>query len=127
MGLELSDIVRAELEPFSDRSKISGPIVILGPQQAQNFSLAIHELATNAAKPGALSNPIGEVRVSWRLTNAGDASLLNFEWLETGGPPIVAEPTRQGFGTTLIKAVFENALFEYPRSGFHCRIEAKIA
>jgi len=80
----------------------------------------------HAAKHGALSNPNGEVRVSWRLTNDRDASLLNFEWQETSGPPIVAEPTRQGFGTALIKAVFENALFEYPRSGFHCRIEAKI-
>jgi PAS domain S-box-containing protein len=126
-GLGLADIVRAELEPFSNRSKVSGPIVILGPQQAQNFALAIHELATNAAKHGALSSAIGEVRVSWKLASNDEARVLNFEWQEAGGPPVVAEPTRQGFGTALIKAVFENAVFEYPRPGFGCRIEIKIA
>src|SRR4029077_11188975 len=116
------DIGRAELEPFSNRSKESGPNVILGPQQAQNFALAIHELATNAAKHGALSSAIGEVRVSWKLASNDEARVLNFEWQEAGGPPVVAEPTRQGFGTALIKAVFENAVFEYPRPGFGCRI-----
>ena len=126
-GLGLADIVRAELEPFSNRSKVSGPIVILGPQQAQNFALAIHELATNAAKHGALSSAIGEVRVSWKLASNDEARVLNFEWQEAGGPPVVAKPTRQGFGTALIKAVFENAVFEYPRPGFGCRIEIKIA
>jgi two-component sensor histidine kinase len=55
-GLELADIVRTELEPFSDRSKITGPIVILGPQQAQNFALAIHELANGVAANAALQH-----------------------------------------------------------------------
>ena len=78
--------IRWALEPFSDRSKITGPGVTLGAQQAQTFALAIHELATNAAKHGALSNPWGELLVSWKLANNGEAGGLNFDWLEIGGP-----------------------------------------
>jgi two-component sensor histidine kinase len=126
-GLQFADVVRAELEPFSDRSQITGPSVFLAPQQVQNFALAIHELATNAAKHGSLSYPGGEVLVSWRLTNNGKACLLDFDWQETGGPPILAEPTRRGFGTALIKNVFENALLDYSKAGLHCHVETTIA
>jgi len=105
------------LEPFSDRSKITGPGVTLGAQQAQTFALAIHELATNAAKHGALSNPWGELLVSWKLANNGEAGGLNFDWLEIGGPPIAAEQTRRGFGTALIESAFNGALFEYSKTG----------
>jgi PAS domain S-box-containing protein len=126
-GLDLANIVRAELEPFSDRSKIIGPSVTLAAQQAQNFALAIHELATNAAKHGALSNPRGEVFVSWELANNDKAGGLNFDWLEIGGPPIAAEPTRRGFGTALIESAFNTASFEYSKTGLHCHIEAEIA
>jgi len=126
-GLQLADVVRAELEAFSDRSKTTGPSVFLTAQRAQNFALAIHELATNAAKHGSLSYPGGEVLVSWKLTNKGQACVLDFDWRETGGPPILAEPTRRGFGTVLIKNAFENAHLNYFKPGLHCHIETIVA
>jgi two-component sensor histidine kinase len=64
-GVDLSEVVRLELQPFAERTKVDGINVMLSPQYAQNFSLALHELTTNAAKYGALSNGRGKVSVSW--------------------------------------------------------------
>ena len=118
----LSDIVRSELEPLAAHAKIEGPDVTLGPQQAQNFSLAVHELATNAVKHGALSSPGGEVSVSWRVARNGEDNVLKFQWRERGGPVVVA-PARQGFGTFLLKATFSGARFDYAPKGFSCDID----
>ena len=98
--MNLNEIVRLELEPFADRAIVEGADVVLGPQQAQNFSLALHELATNAAKYGALSNGTEMVEVFWALVDSGKNTRLKFKWQEQGGPPVVA-PTRRGFGTSL--------------------------
>jgi PAS domain S-box-containing protein len=94
---ELKHIVTAELETVEDRVDISGPPIPLQSRAAQNFSLLIHELATNAVKYGALSVPGGRVSVSWRLNGTN----LRFDWLERGGPP-ASPPTRKGFGTVII-------------------------
>ena len=64
-GVDLNQLVRTELEAFSKRAAISGVSVLLSPQQAQNFTLALHELATNSAKYGALSKTTGKVEASW--------------------------------------------------------------
>jgi len=53
--------------------------------------------------------------------------ILRFDWMELGGPPIAAEPTRRGFGTALIESMFNRTIFEYAKTGLHCHIEAEIA
>ena len=88
--------------------EIEGPEnLILASQQAEAFGLAIHELTTNAAKYGALSQDLGRVRLSWRLENGqDDCKTVAFCWHESGGPR-VEPPTRVGFGTLLIKRNLE--------------------
>jgi two-component sensor histidine kinase/PAS domain-containing protein len=119
-GVGLAEVVRSELEPYATHATIEGPDVSLGPQQVQDISLVVHELATNAVKYGSLSTPAGNVNVSWQLSDNGGA--LKFRWQEGGGPAVVA-PTRQGFGTLLIKTLFRKARFAYASDGFSCEIE----
>ena len=124
-GVNLGEIVRAELRPYAERTKVNGIRVILSPQYAQNFTLALHELATNAAKYGALSNGSGKVSVSWAITRQSRNNNLKFKWQESGGPP-VAVPTRHGFGTTLVKATFPDARIDYAVKGLSCEIEIPL-
>jgi PAS domain S-box-containing protein len=119
-GLDLSDIVRSELEAFSSRAFIKGPKIFLNPRYAQSFCLALHELATNATKYGALSTPCGEIKVTWSIAE-DDPKVLQFRWIERGGPPVFA-PTKQGFGTSLLKATFGKANLEYRPEGLHYEI-----
>ena len=120
-GLDLTEIVQTELKPFYDRVKNEGPIVTLDPQQGQNLALALHELATNAAKYGAFSNASGTVRVFWTIMRGDDgSSLLNFKWQEGGGPPVIV-PTRRGFGSKLISATSPNVRFNYLPEGTQLR------
>jgi two-component sensor histidine kinase len=119
IGVELSEIITAELEPFAPRTKVEGPSITLGPQRAQDFSLAIHELVTNAVKYGALSRLGGEVGVSWKIESNGRGKVLKFHWRERGGPP-VAKPSREGFGTLLLNSVLDSATLDYPPEGFSC-------
>lgn len=124
-GVNLSEIVRIELEPFVDRTTVEGVGVMLGAQSAQNFSLALHELATNAAKYGALSNGTGKVKVLWTVTSNGKDNRLKFKWQESEGPIVVA-PIRNGFGTTLLKAAFEDVRLDYAIEGLSCEIDALL-
>jgi PAS domain S-box-containing protein len=123
-GVALRDIVRMEMEPFGGRTTIDGADVVLGPKQAQNFSLAVHELATNASKYGALSNGVGNVGISWTVTS-GQAERLKFCWRERGGPP-VSKPVQFGFGTALLKAAFPDINLRYAPDGLICDIELPI-
>jgi PAS domain S-box-containing protein len=120
--INLGDLVRSELEPFSARADIQGPEILLGPQQAQSFSLALHELATNAVKHGALSSDSGRVTVDWFL---GDSTELTFRWREEGGPA-VANPSRQGFGTTLLTSTFAKASLNYSPGGVSCELNVLL-
>jgi PAS domain S-box-containing protein len=120
-GVGLREIVRLEMEPFGDRTSIAETDVVLAPKQAQYLSLALHELATNAAKYGALSNANGKVCISWTTTEQSNNGKLYFKWRESGGPPVVV-PARQGFGTALIKATFPDAQIDYAVEGFSCEI-----
>jgi two-component sensor histidine kinase len=124
-GVDLNQLARAELEAFSKRASINGVSVLLSPQHAQNFTLALHELATNSAKYGALSKMTGKVNVSWTIEPDRAGSVLKFRWQERGGPP-VSPPARQGFGTQLLKGVFSDVTLEYPVEGLTCEIEVHL-
>jgi PAS domain S-box-containing protein len=124
-GVNLSEIVRLELQPYPERTIVHGIDVILSPRDAQNFSLTLHELATNAAKYGALSNGSGKVDVSWTLKRQSKNNKLEFKWQESGGPPVVV-PTRHGFGTTLVKGAFPDARIDYAVKGLSCEINIPL-
>jgi PAS domain S-box-containing protein len=106
-GAELGNLVKQELSPYShdgeERTRIEGPTVMLKPDVAQAVAVALHELATNAAKYGALSGVKGAVDVNWSCA-ADDRVVLR--WTEAGGPPVNV-PTHRGFGTTVIGAMIQ--------------------
>ncbi len=101
---EISAIARTAVAPHvdgDDRISIVGPQVYLSAQQALGLSLAIHELATNATKYGALSRPEGRITIRW---DKQEDDRFTFDWQESGGP-LVTEPTRRGFGSRLTERV----------------------
>ena len=113
-GAPLADLVRQQLVPFveiqSSRFELAGPDIVVTAEAAQAIGLAIHELATNAIKYGALSAPTGKVRISWMLDgNAGASSQLSLNWIEQGGPQ-VTPPSRKGFGHVVIVDMIERSL-----------------
>jgi PAS domain S-box-containing protein len=116
-GADLADIVRAEMSPYAGRVQIEGPSLLLIPRAAQNFALALHELATNAAKYGALSNMTGRVQINWSKVPSNGSSLFTFRWQEHGGPQISA-PTRKGFGSAVIEQVMSEHFDMSPRIDF---------
>jgi two-component sensor histidine kinase len=101
-GASLEGVLRRALAPWREESRprfmLEGPAVHLDPKRALALGIAFHELATNAARYGALSNQTGMVRASW----SGSPGRLHFLWREEGGPP-VAQPARRGFGLRLIE------------------------
>lgn len=97
--VSVAEIIKDETEPFGhERLRMNGPEVMLGAQQALSLGMATHELATNAAKYGALSVPEGHICVTWERQN----SELAIQWQERGGPPAVA-PSATGFGLALLE------------------------
>ena len=106
-GANLAELVAASLSPFKSRSEhnivVEGAPLRLVPKIAQSLALVLHELATNAVKHGALSQPGGKVSVSWSRVADTDPPQLRFIWSERGGPP-VREPERRGFGLTVLAA-----------------------
>jgi two-component sensor histidine kinase len=124
-GVDLDQLVHSELEPFAKRATIAGESIVLPPQMAQNFTLVLHELATNSAKYGSLSTDAGKIMVSWTVERNGSGSVLKFKWQESKGPPVVA-PIRHGFGTKLLKAVFSEVRLEYLVEGLRCEIDVPL-
>jgi PAS domain S-box-containing protein len=116
-GADLSEIVCAEMSPYAGRVRIEGPSLVLTARAAQNFALALHELATNAAKYGALSNMTGRVQISWSKVPSNGSSLFTFRWQEQGGPQISA-PTQKGFGSTVLEHVMAEHFGMPPRIDF---------
>jgi PAS domain S-box-containing protein len=108
-GAPIRELVRSHLEPFleGDRNRIhlSGPDVIVDPKAAQNLGLALHELATNASKYGALSSPSGSVSISWTKTNGQ----FRIAWQEQNGPS-VRPPNQRGFGQAVLERLACQAL-----------------
>jgi PAS domain S-box-containing protein len=126
IGAELSAIATQELAPFSERGerrvRIDGPQVLLAPNAAQSIAVTLHELATNAAKYGALSSADGRVDLEW--THAADGQ-FNLRWTETGGPA-VQSPTHRGFGSGIITQMIDQldgkARFDWHTEGLICEI-----
>jgi two-component sensor histidine kinase len=116
-GAELTEIVNSEMKPYADRVFAEGPRLVLSAKAAQNFALAIHELATNAAKYGALSTPAGRVYISWSIAELNGSGQFTFRWRERGGP-VVSSPTQKGFGSTVLEQVMAEYFDEPPRIDF---------
>jgi PAS domain S-box-containing protein len=121
-GADLATLVGEELAPYrtGDKVNIDGPDISLQPSTAQGLALALHELATNAAKHGALSSVKGKVSLSWRL----QPDALIFDWVESGGPQI-ERPTTRSFGLRVIRASIEQQLngktkFDWDPGGLRC-------
>jgi light-regulated signal transduction histidine kinase (bacteriophytochrome)/CheY-like chemotaxis protein len=125
-GVSMEKLLEEELNPYASGNSgvvLSGTDMLLTPKSALALSLAIHELATNAAKFGALSRPGGSIRVSWYPASDGSIEL---SWNETGGP-LVDTPTHRGFGSTLIERALAmetggRVNVHYLRSGVVCEI-----
>jgi two-component sensor histidine kinase len=113
-GARLKDILAAELEPFGRgdgaRARLSGPELELPARHAVAIGMVLHELTTNAAKYGALSTPEGRVAVTWTIMLGRDSPrTLTLNWQEMDGPP-VSPPSREGFGSRLIRRTMEGEL-----------------
>lgn len=132
-GASLRETVFQALQPFlttGNRVLTNGPEVKLSPRQTVGLSLALHELATNAAKYGALSNETGEVRVAWCCEIFDGHRRLLLTWAESGGP-VVAPPSRKGFGSRLIERSLSSELMgaaelDYRPEGVVCRISMLV-
>lgn len=134
----LDEVLRAGLAPWLDPSMAPAQSLILrdlggfaptlvSPNQAQALVMAMHELATNATKHGALSRPDGRVVVTYRAGECGHGALI--EWRESGGPPLSARPARKGFGTRLLEQALPSDLGpgasvvqDFTPSGLHATI-----
>jgi len=103
-GARLREVIIRALMAFNSgaRVAVNGPSVRLTPKQALSLSIALHELATNAAKYGALSTDAGKVDLTWEVRDEGAGETLHLIWIESGGP-IVSPPARAGFGSRLIE------------------------
>ena len=111
-GVEIDKLIVSQLSPFADlgaRVILDGPTVRLTPSAAQALGMALHELATNAVKYGALSNETGKIHVRWCVAQATAGPEFRVSWSEQGGPPVAA-PTRAGFGRTVIERMVAGTL-----------------
>jgi light-regulated signal transduction histidine kinase (bacteriophytochrome)/CheY-like chemotaxis protein len=125
-GVSIERLLHEELDAYASEQmkvELSGVNVMLTPKSALSLSLAIHELATNAAKFGAFSQPLGRVGVRWTLTAEGG---IDLSWREIGGP-MVKPPTHVGFGTTLIERALAmetggTATLHYHSTGVVCNV-----
>jgi PAS domain S-box-containing protein len=130
-GATIESIVEQELAPYrgdvDTRVRANGPDQTIGPKAAQSVALVLHELATNAAKYGALSVPAGRVHIEWSLKPNQSFSL---RWTETGGPETTL-PSRDGFGTRAIRMMIKNQLdgrvhFDWASTGLVCDIDIPL-
>lgn len=129
----ISGVIQTALAPYrteESRFEVSGPPTILRSRQALSLSLAIHELATNAMKYGALSGPAGRISITWGNTEIDAEPHFFFDWQETGGPP-VSPPSVTGFGSRLIGRVLKDDFngtveLSYEPTGLRCRLTTPI-
>jgi PAS domain S-box-containing protein len=132
-GIPLAKLVGHELAPYttSSNASIEGPDVVLSAEASQTLAMVFHELATNAAKFGALSVGSGRLAVRWNVwnvaQNGGSQSWLCIRWEESGGPNVVP-PARSGFGTSIVRELIPYELGgsaepEYLSAGFRCKLE----
>jgi two-component sensor histidine kinase len=128
--MEAGALIGAVLEPFRTekpyRLHFGGPELDLSEDFGGALALAVHELATNALKYGALSVPEGTVRLHWSALQKDGGEFVEFLWTEGGGPP-PAQPTKEGFGQRLIRSVAQRedggeVQIDYPPQGLVCRM-----
>jgi two-component sensor histidine kinase len=134
-GALIDEIMSTELGPYElGRTCIEGPKVMLQPTLALSMALIVHELATNAAKHGALSSPAGRVLVRWQLSpapadTAPRTTTLSVEWHESGGPP-VSTPAIRGFGLRLLAVALQQfdgtVLPVFESAGLVCRMTVPL-
>jgi PAS domain S-box-containing protein len=129
-GVALAELVRSQLAPYLDRSgsqiAVEGPPVMLRPEAAQSLGLALHELAVNAVKFGALSTPSGRISIVWTWQPHGERPAVGIVWTEAGGPAVGA-PVQRGFGSLVVERNLARALeagveLTFDREGVRCRI-----
>ena len=135
-GAELAGIIATAASAYapidSTVFQMEGPAVLVSPRSALAFSMALHELCTNAAKYGALSSPDGRVCVTWQVdVSITEQKMLQLRWAESGGPP-VKSPTHKGFGSRLIDTALAAELggevrLIYEPQGVICTIRARLA
>ena len=134
-GTDIQAVVESALgsheDPDRRRFKFRGPLVPCGARAALSLALMVHELATNAAKYGALSTPDGRVTLAWEIDENANAETVRFIWQEEGGPPVTA-PSRVGFGSRLIErglagAVGGQVVLRYSPEGVCCTLIAPLA
>jgi PAS domain S-box-containing protein len=128
----LASVVKAATSLHNpDQVRTSGPNLQIGPKTSLSLSLMLHELATNAAKYGALSVRSGCVRMDWSVRKSGCEDVLDFTWREQGGPP-VQPPSRKGFGSRLIQRGLAGQIggeveLAYEPTGVICKLSAPLA
>jgi two-component sensor histidine kinase len=131
---DLMEIVTAGFAPYQEdqdaRITISGDPIRLNPKAALTFAMICHELTTNAAKYGALSQPSGRLDIAWKRRLDENRPMLGFRWQESGGPP-VAVPARRGFGTLLVERGVQielggSATLRFEPAGVCCEIETPL-
>jgi putative addiction module CopG family antidote len=132
-GADLRALIEGEIAPFvgGQRVVLEGPRVALSPGVAQALAMAVHELATNAVKHGALSVAAGHVAVAWWLLGDG-ARVLRLDWTETGGPPVADRPPRRGFGSRVLDATLRGQLggsvkLDWRQAGLACAVSVPLA
>jgi two-component sensor histidine kinase len=130
-GALMRQVVEVVLQSFGTRVSIDGPEVFLNSGAAQGFALALHELATNAAKHGSLSTEGGTVSVQWAIDATTAETTVHFRWQERGGP-VVTVPSRKGFGTVLLERAVATPSsapprFDYSPEGFCYQVKAVLA
>jgi PAS domain S-box-containing protein len=131
VGGSIEELVRSQLSPFvTDPSSLltCGPDLLLRPEAVQNLGFALHELATNANKFGALSQPAGRVTIHWEVAPGAEGEQrIRLNWTESGGPEVTA-PSRSGFGSTVIQKLTEASLnatvtVAFEREGFRWTVD----
>ena len=131
-GVGVADLIRDQLAPYATRANVTiqGQNIILAAGATQALAMVVHELATNAAKFGALSRAGGQVSINWDTPPGDSAGALTVEWCETGGPP-VAKPAQAGFGTSLIDELISHELggtvdLAFDPGGVSCRMKLPL-
>jgi len=131
-GVSARELVQSQLGHYGEligrQVELAGPDLLVSPMAAQYLGMALHELATNAAKYGALSRLTGKIVVAWSLAGAGTARRFQMSWVESGGPP-VSPPERTGFGRLVTERMAAEALqghvqLDYPPAGIRWALDA---
>ena len=134
-GVPLAELIRSQLAPYLDRAAsqivVEGPSVMLRPEAAQSLGLALHELAINAVKYGALSTLAGRISITWTWQPRHEPPAVQILWAELGGPKVDA-PAQRGFGSLVVERNLARALeadveLIFRTEGVRCRITIPLA